>query len=127
MRKGKEWEEKRAGRGEAPAGEGEAKPVERPLDVASDGEPEAQGAGEPGFEEALARLEEIVRTLESGDSSLQKSLLLFEEGIRMARICSRRLDEAETRIRVLLEGEDGSLYEEAWDDDGDGPSFEGSR
>lgn len=75
----------------------------------------------PSFEEALGRLEEIVKTLEDGESSLEESLSLFEEGVRMARLCSRRLDAAETRIRMLLErDEDGALYEEAWDEKGDG-------
>ena len=46
----------------------------------------------PTFEEALARLEEIVRALESGQSKLEDSLALYEEGIRLSRACNEKLD-----------------------------------
>lgn len=59
------------------------------------------------FEEALGRLEEIVRRMEAGDMSLEESLKAFEEGIKLARVCSRKLDEAERRVEMLLkQGED---------------------
>jgi len=80
---------------------------------------EAVGEGYT-FEGAFARLEEIVQQLESGDAPLQDALALFEEGVRMARLCSERLDEAETRIRVLMEDEAGSLEEVPWDGAGHG-------
>jgi exodeoxyribonuclease VII small subunit len=63
---------------------------------------------EPGFETALARLEEIVRTLEEGDLPLETSLRLFEEGVGLTRQCAARLDEAQRRIEVLGRGSDGS-------------------
>ncbi|MBQ4561045.1 MAG: exodeoxyribonuclease VII small subunit [Clostridia bacterium] len=53
------------------------------------------------FEENLKRLEEIVRALESSDSELDKSLALFEEGTALVRLCTKELDEAETKISVL--------------------------
>jgi exodeoxyribonuclease VII small subunit len=56
---------------------------------------------EPTFEEALARLEEIVRALESGQSKLEDSLALYEEGIRLARACNEKLDGAEQKIKML--------------------------
>jgi exodeoxyribonuclease VII small subunit len=56
---------------------------------------------ERGFESALQRLEEIVRTLEEGDLPLETSLRLFEEGIGLTRQCSVRLEEAQRRIEVL--------------------------
>lgn len=56
---------------------------------------------EPTFEEALARLEEIVRALESGQSKLEDSLALYEEGIRLCRACNERLDGAEQKIKML--------------------------
>lgn len=56
---------------------------------------------EPTFEEALARLEEIVRALESGQSKLEDSLALYEEGIRLARACNEKLDSAEQKIKML--------------------------
>ena len=53
------------------------------------------------FEEALSRLEEIVRALESGQSKLEDSLALYEEGIRLSRACNEKLDSAEQKIKVL--------------------------
>ncbi|MDI3281076.1 MAG: exodeoxyribonuclease VII small subunit [Bacillota bacterium] len=59
------------------------------------------------FEEALRRLEEIVETMESGELPLEEALRLFEEGMELSRLCTRRLDEVEARIEVLWQGEDG--------------------
>lgn len=56
------------------------------------------------FEEDLARLEEIVAALESGDLSLEDSLKLFEEGVRLSGQCHKRLDEAEGKLQVLRPG-----------------------
>lgn len=64
------------------------------------------------FEEAFARLEYVVRALEGGDVKLDESLRLFEEGVRLARICSLKLDAAEGRMRKLVEAADGSTQEE---------------
>jgi len=58
------------------------------------------------FEEALERLEDIVRKMEAGDMTLEESLKAFEEGIKLARLCSRRLDEAERRVEILLKQEE---------------------
>jgi len=58
------------------------------------------------FEEALAKLEQVVRQLESGELTLDESLKLFESGIVLARICSQKLDEAEGKIQLLI-GEEG--------------------
>lgn len=59
------------------------------------------------FEEAMTRLEEIVRQLEEGHRSLKESVALFEEGQRLAERCHRELDTAEERIAVLLGRGDG--------------------
>lgn len=59
------------------------------------------------FEKNLERLESIVRRLEKGDVPLEEALALFEEGIRIARICTKRLDEVEGKIEILL-GMDGT-------------------
>jgi len=61
------------------------------------------------FEEALSRLESIVEKLESGELSLEESLAAFEEGIRLSRICSKQLEEAERKIEILIKGEDGQM------------------
>jgi exodeoxyribonuclease VII small subunit len=63
---------------------------------------------EQGFETALARLEEIVKSLEDGDLALEESLRLFEEGVALTRQCAARLDEAQRRIEILTRGEGGS-------------------
>jgi exodeoxyribonuclease VII small subunit len=59
------------------------------------------------FEEALGKLEDIVKKMESGDMPLEESLKAFEEGIKLARFCSRKLDEAERRVEILLKQEEG--------------------
>jgi exodeoxyribonuclease VII small subunit len=63
---------------------------------------------EEKFEEALKKLEDIVREMESGDLTLEESLKSFEEGIRLSRFCAKKLDEAERRIEVLLKNEEGA-------------------
>jgi exodeoxyribonuclease VII small subunit len=69
------------------------------------------------FEASLEALEEIVQSLEGGDLPLEKSLELFEEGIRLSRQCQERLSQAERRIEVLLRDNQGrpvvSAFEEA--------------
>jgi exodeoxyribonuclease VII small subunit len=61
------------------------------------------------FEDALSKLEKIVSQLEKGDISLEESLKLFEEGIRLTRLCNQKLDEAEKRVEILLKGADGTF------------------
>jgi exodeoxyribonuclease VII small subunit len=60
------------------------------------------------FEQALSRLEEIVRSLENGQTKLEDSLALYEEGIRLVRLCNERLDGAEQKIKVLSLAPDGA-------------------
>ena len=57
------------------------------------------------FEDNLTRLEDIVRKMESGDLSLEESLKAFEEGIKLSRLCAKKLDEAQRRVEVLLKQE----------------------
>jgi len=59
------------------------------------------------FEASLEALEQIVRQLEDGDLPLEKSLELFEHGIRLARECQDRLSQAERRIEILLRDNQG--------------------
>lgn len=59
------------------------------------------------FETSLSQLEKIVRELEQGDLSLEDSLKLFEDGVRLSRECQERLNQAERRIEVLLQDENG--------------------
>jgi exodeoxyribonuclease VII small subunit len=66
-----------------------------------------KGSKEVRFEEALTGLEKIVAQLEGGDLPLDDALKLFEEGVRLSRFCSAKLDEAERRIEILMKGADG--------------------
>lgn len=59
------------------------------------------------FEVSLESLEQIVRQLEQGDLPLEKSLELFEQGIRLSRECQERLSQAERRIEILLRDNQG--------------------
>ena len=59
-------------------------------------------ASSPSFEASLDELERIVKTLEAGDLPLEQSLALFENGMRLSGDCKRQLEEAETRIEVLM-------------------------
>lgn len=59
------------------------------------------------FEQILERLEAVVGTLEQGDAPLEQALSAFERGVALARLGSRRLDEAERRVELLLSDEDG--------------------
>jgi exodeoxyribonuclease VII small subunit len=61
------------------------------------------------FESSLSELERIVRKLEDGEMSLEESLKLFEDGVKLSRECQERLDQAERRIEVLLKDADGNL------------------
>ena len=72
------------------------------------------------FEEALKQLEAIVSRLEIGDLSLEEALSIFEEGIRLTKLCSQRLSEAESRVNILTrsaESESGGLEERPFGDE----------
>ena len=65
------------------------------------------------FEASLQSLERIVGELERGELPLEKSLELFEQGVKLSRECQERLGEAERRIEVLLQDNDGRTFAEA--------------
>jgi len=64
------------------------------------------------FEKGLARLEQLVEALESDELNLDKSLSLFEEGIKLARKLNKKLDQAEKRLELLLKDDSGELVSE---------------
>jgi len=64
------------------------------------------------FEKAMTRLENIIEELERGDLDIDKSLEIFEEGIKMSRLCSKKLNEAEAKIQKLSKGKKGDLVTE---------------
>lgn len=63
------------------------------------------------FENASARLEEIVKILERGNSSLDDSLKLYEEGVLLVRFCNESLDNAEKKIKMLVADSNGAMIE----------------
>ncbi len=63
------------------------------------------------FESALSRLEEIVRAMESGSAPLDSSLALFEEGIGLVKFCTKELDAAEQKVKILQKDENGDFVE----------------
>ena len=61
------------------------------------------------FEEALSSLEDIVKKLESNSFSLDESLGAFEEAVRLVKLCNKKLEDAEQKVRMLTECEDGTV------------------
>ncbi len=72
---------------------------------------------EKKFEAALSRLEEIVQELEKGDIPLDQSLKLFEEGIKLSRICNRQLEDAERKVEILMKDKDGAIRAEPFEEE----------
>jgi exodeoxyribonuclease VII small subunit len=68
------------------------------------------------FEEALARLEEIVRLLEEGKLPLAESLAAFEEGVGLLRRCAEELEEAEGKVEILLRDEEGKVFSKLFEE-----------
>lgn len=66
------------------------------------------------FEDALARLETIVSELEKGDLSLDQSLKIFEEGIKLSKACLKMLDDAERKVEILVQDQDGKKRLQAY-------------
>ncbi len=63
------------------------------------------------FEQGLSRLEHIVGELEKGDLALEKALQLFEEGFKISKLCTSKLEEAERKVEILLRNEEGQLVQ----------------
>jgi len=66
-----------------------------------------QSADQLSFEEALARLTELVEKLESGKLPLEESVAAFEQGVKLSRRCESLLDQAEQRLQILGQDEAG--------------------
>lgn len=64
------------------------------------------------YEEALAQLEAIVDKMEKGEMTLDESIESFQKGIELSKYCSKRLDDVEKKITILIEGEKGNIKEE---------------
>lgn len=75
----------------------------------------------PKFEECLQRLEGIVQELEKGEVPLEKSLTLFEEGMKLSSACRKELEEAEGKVEILLK-KNGKLQAETFEPNTEKPS-----
>lgn len=75
----------------------------------------SEASKKPDFERSLARLEEVVRKLESPQLSLDEAMKLFEEGVELSRECQKQLEEAEGRVEILLKKADGKLAAEPFE------------
>ena len=73
----------------------------------------------PDFEHSLARLEEVVRRLESPQLSLDEAMKFFEEGVALSRECQKQLEEAEGKVEILLKKADGKLVAEPFEPEGE--------
>ena len=78
-----------------------------------------EAAKKPEFEKSLARLEEVVRRLESPQLSLDEAMKLFEEGVGLSRECQKQLEDAEGRVEILLKKADGKLAAELFEPEGE--------
>lgn len=67
---------------------------------------------EISFEEAMKELEGIVGKLEKGELSLDESVEMFQKGLKLSQFCSRRLDEVQRKITILIEDDKGAMKEE---------------
>jgi exodeoxyribonuclease VII small subunit len=72
----------------------------------------SQANGDPSYEEAYQQLERILQALESGDLPLEESLKLYELGAALAAYCTRKLDEAELRVRQWQPGDQTSSLDD---------------
>ena len=61
------------------------------------------------FEAALARLEEIAARLESGETELEESLVVYQEGMQLSAWCQKKLDEAQKKLKLLVRTKGGEL------------------
>ncbi len=67
------------------------------------------------FDDLMQRLEEIVDGLEKGDLSLEDSLKSFEEGMKLVGVCSKKLEEAERKVTMLVKDADGVYTQKAFE------------
>ena len=83
------------------------------MNQAANKAPEAPRKGD--FEKSLARLEEVVKRLESAELSLDDAMRLFEEGVKLSRDCQKQREEAEGRVEILLKKADGKIAAEPFE------------
>ena len=69
------------------------------------------------FEEAISELENIVNQLENGDLTLEESIDYFQKGVELSKYCTKKLDEIEKKISLLIEDEEGNIQERLFTED----------
>lgn len=69
---------------------------------------------EKSFEDNLKELEEIAKNLESGNLNLEEAIKEFEKGMALSKKCTEKLDEAEKKINILVQDENGHFTEETF-------------
>jgi len=79
------------------------------------------------FETSLEELERIVRELEQGELTLEKSLELFEQGVKLSRDCQERLNQAERRIEILMRDNQGRATVRPFDPESESNGNEGDK
>ena len=74
------------------------------------------------FEQSMKQLERIVQELEGGDLSLETAIKKFEEGMKLTAFCSKKLDETEKKVSILLKNAEGRIAEAPFsgEEEGDG-------
>ncbi len=77
-----------------------------------------------GFEKSLERLESVVEEMEGGDLSLEDMIKRFEEGQKLIGFCSKKLDEVERKIEMLIKKDNGETEAVPFEDDADVPGDE---
>jgi exodeoxyribonuclease VII small subunit len=85
------------------------------------------GPGEEPYDALVARLERVVAELEGGGLTLEQSIEKFAEGVRLAREASRKLDDAERRVEMLVRSADGELSATELDAEGGGGTGSDAR
>ena len=70
---------------------------------------------EKKYEDAMKRLEDIVKDLEGGDLSLEDSLKVFEEGMQLVKFCSGKLEEIEQKVTMLVKDSGGKYVQKGFD------------
>lgn len=63
------------------------------------------------FEQSIKQLERIVQELEGGDLPLETAIKKFEEGLKLTKFCSEKLDETEKKVSILLKNAEGRIVE----------------
>ncbi len=74
------------------------------------------------FEQSMKQLERIVQELEDGDLPLEKAIKKFEEGIKLTKFCSAKLDETEKKVTILLKNAEGQMVEQPFRPEDDATS-----